>query len=122
MAEIVVYAKDFKLGTKIAETAAQFEKEIVFPEHKDISEEINVGTIIVIVDLDDDYQQTLLLVKNIRHSFPAVPIVGILTRVQKSTHDRARESGCTLVLPRFTFIKNLTILIEKGLSGKSIKK
>lgn len=122
MAEIVVYAKDFKLGTKTAEIAAQFEKEIIFPEQKDVSDEINAGTIIVIVDLDDDHQQTLLLVKKIRHSFPAVPIVGILTRVQKSTHDRARESGCTLVLPKFSFIKNLTILIEKGLSQENFKK
>lgn len=118
MPEFVVYVKDFELGTKIAEVGADLNREVIFPDSFHFTEGI-IGeeTELVIIDLDENQKITEELILEIRSSHPRLPIVGFFSNVQKRRHKQVKDLGCTWVLPRSSFVKNLPMLIERGMKS-----
>lgn len=115
MSRVVVYVSDFELGTRIADTVAGLEKEAIFPPAWEIDDEsLYDDSILVIVDLNEERQKPFELVKRIRKTFPELHVAGIVSRLQKEIHSRAKAAGCNWILPRSSFVRNISTLLERG--------
>ena len=53
------------------------------------------------------------IVRDLRAAFPEVPVVGYCSHVQQDLQRQALEAGCTTVLPRSAFVKQLGELLGK---------
>jgi len=115
MSNVVVFVRDFELGTRIADVVVAHGKEPVFPmDHGPIDQNLSEDTVLVILDLSDSKYHPLDLIRTIRENYPDLSIVGFLSQIQKRLLTEAREAGCTWVLPRSSFVQNLPTLLEKG--------
>lgn len=115
MTRVVVYVSDFELGTRIADTVTVLEKEAIFPPQWEIGDgSLYDDAILVIVDLNEEKQKPFELVKRIRETCPELHVAGIVSRLQKEVHSRAKAAGCTWILPRSSFVRNLSTFLESG--------
>lgn len=115
MSEVVIFVRDFELGTRIAKVISANGKEPVFPAgQENFENNISEETQLLILDLNDDRYKPIELIGTIRKKYPDLPVIGFLSQVQKRLHNEAREAGCAWVLPRSSFVKNLSTILEKG--------
>ena len=67
---------------------------------------------LIIIDLNLSTRDPVELVKTIRTTAPSTPIVGYYSHVQVDLETRAKHAGCSMVLPRSAFVKQLPALLQ----------
>ena len=65
----------------------------------------------VLIDLNLSSGDSLAMVRNLRAAHPAIPIIGYCSHVQEDLQQQALEAGCTKVLPRSAFVRQLPELL-----------
>ena len=112
MTEILLFVKNFRLGTKISEALTDQNMSIKFAEGErfgltEITDDIKV----VILDLDDSVFQTVAFVSGVRNINKSMKIIGYMKVIHKETYDRLKAAGCDIILPKSSFVKNIRNLI-----------
>jgi len=111
---IAVFVDDLKLGTKISSEIASLNMEAVFPKSftgKSLDDYDKID--LVIVDFEDRYDYGETVVESLKHIRNDTPIVALFTRVKKESHDRLKEVGCDMILPRLSFVRNISSITQK---------
>ena len=65
----------------------------------------------VLIDLNLSGGDAVAMVRKLRGAHPDTPIVGYCSHVQQDLQRQALEAGCTAVLPRSAFVKQLPELL-----------
>jgi hypothetical protein len=113
MANIVLFIKNFQLGTKISESLIDLNQKVKFADDERYGmSEINESTNMVILDLDDSVFQTLTFITSLRKLNKNMKIIGFMKVIHKETYERLKASGCDIILPRSSFVKNIPTLID----------
>lgn len=74
---------------------------------------------LAVVDLNASAFEPLTVVRALRQAAPRTPIIGFCAHVQTDLMARAREAGCTEVLPRSAFVQRLPELLSAAASQPS---
>ena len=113
MSDILLFVKNFRLGTKISEALTDLNTSVKFAEGERLGlSEINEDTKIVILDLDDTVFQTVAFVAGLRNMNKEMKIVGYMKVIHKDTYDRLKSAGCDIILPKSSFVKNIHTIIS----------
>jgi len=113
MTDILLFVKNFRLGTKISEALTDQNKSAKFAEGERFGlSQINDDTKLVILDLDDSVFQTVAFVSGLRNINKTMKIAGYMKVIHKETYDRLKAAGCDIILPKSSFVKNLHTLIS----------
>lgn len=113
MNEIILFVKNFRLGTKISEAVTDLNKSVTFAEGERLGlSQIDKNTKIAILDLDDTVFQTIAFVSGLRSMNRNMKIVGYMKVIHKDTYDRLKSAGCDIILPQSSFVKNIHTVIS----------
>ena len=113
MTDILLFVKNFRLGTKISEALTDQNMSVKFAEGERFGlSQINDDTQLVILDLDDSVFQTVAFVAGIRNMNKNMKIAGYMKVIHKETYERLKAAGCDIILPKSSFVKNLHTLIS----------
>ncbi len=112
MTDILLFVKNFRLGTKISEALTDQNMSVKFAEGERLGlSQISDDTKLVILDLDDSVFQTVAFVSGLRNINKKMKIAGYMKVIHKETYDRLKSAGCDIILPKSSFVKNLHTLI-----------
>jgi len=113
MSEIVLFVKNFRLGTKISEALTDLDQKVKFADGERFGlSSINDDAKMVILDLDDSVFQTVAFVSGLRKMNIDTKIVGFMKVIHKETYERLKSAGCDMILPRSSFVKNIHTLVS----------
>ena len=76
---------------------------------------------IVIIDLESTYadRDSVTLIRALRAQLPTVPIIGYCSHIEVELQAKARVAGCSQVLSRAEFVRQLPALIHVMNTEKS---
>lgn len=66
----------------------------------------------VLIDLNLSRGDALAMVRAVRAAHPSVPVIGYCSHIQQDLQRDALEAGCTQVLPRSAFVRQLAELLK----------
>lgn len=113
MSDILLFVKNFRLGTKISEALTDLDQSVKFADGEKFGlSAINYDTKMVILDLDDSVFQTVAFVSGLRNMNKELKIVGYMKTIHKETYERLKSAGCDMILPRSSFVKNIHTLVS----------
>lgn len=117
MAEILVLVDDLFFHTKMLETAKHLGVEMKsFTTGEALLDEMDKQQAkLVIVDLNA-HQSPLETVASLRAGDSEIPIIAFFSHVQTDLGIRARDAGCTEVMPRSKFTKQLAAIFTRAQS------
>ena len=67
---------------------------------------------LILVDLNLSNGVSIDIVRTLRSQLPQAPIVGYCSHVQIELQEQALQAGCTQVLPRSAFVRQLPELLK----------
>jgi len=117
MARVLALVADLIFQAKLAETARQVGVELKMVTSDDaLAAEVQAGRpALVVVDLNARREPVEALEK-LRGAGEPIRVVAFLSHVQTELEERARAAGCTQVLPRSKFVRELATSLEKAKS------
>lgn len=117
MADILALVDDIFFQAKMLETAKHLGVEMKsFTTGDALAAEIeNQAPKLIVVDLNAR-QSPLDAISSLRASHREIPVVAFLSHVQTELAARAREAGCTEVMPRSKFTKELASIFSQAKS------
>jgi hypothetical protein len=112
MTDVLLFIKNFQLGTKISEALTDLNQSVKFADGERFGlSAINDQTKLAILDLDDSVFQTVAFVSGLRNMNKSMKIAGYMKVIHKETYDRIKAAGCDIILPKSSFVKNIHTLI-----------
>ena len=113
MTDILLFVKNFRLGTKISEALTDQNMSVKFAEGERFGlSQINDDTQLVILDLDDSVFKTVAFVAGLRNMNKNMKIAGYMKVIHKETYERLKAAGCDIILPKSSFVTNIHTLIS----------
>ena len=113
MADILLFVSNFRLGTKISEALTDLNQTVEFADGERFGlNAVNESTKMVILDLDDSVYQTIAFISGLRKINRSMKIVGYMKIIHKETYERLKATGCDIILPRSSFVKNIHTLVS----------
>jgi DNA-binding NtrC family response regulator len=120
MACVLAFVDDLFFQAKILETAKQVGVDVrTFSTSAALLAEIGKqAPQLVIVDLNAQ-SQALDTIASVRHAAPGLPMIAFLSHVQVDLAQRARAGGCSKVMPRSQFTRELATILAQAKSQSS---
>ncbi len=113
MTDVLLFVKNFQLGTKISEALTDLNVSVKFADGERFGlSAINDDIKLVILDLDDSVFQTVAFISGLRNINKNMKIAGYMKIIHKETYDRLKAAGCDIILPKSSFVKNIHTLIS----------
>lgn len=111
---ILLFIKDFELGSKVSSSCVDFGYNIEFCDEKTSPDDFVEKSILAIIDLDESVFFSVGLVSELkRHN---IKIIGVMDTLIAKDLKKLKNAGCDITLPRSSFIKNLPSLLNELVS------
>jgi len=120
MAAVVALVDDLFFQAKLLETAKQLGVDLrtcVTPDAL-VAEVAKESPGLVIVDLNAR-ANALEAIERVRSAGGSIPLIGFLSHVQVDLAERARAAGCSNVMPRSKFTRELATILRGAKSELS---
>jgi CheY-like chemotaxis protein len=108
---VLAVVDDLIFQTKIEGAAGGRGVEVRFAKTMAQAREAGAEAVVVVVDLNLSSADALEVVRGMRERHPAAPIIGYGSHVQTELLAQARAAGCSTVLPRSVFVRQLPGLL-----------
>ncbi len=114
MASVLALVDDLFFQAKILETAKHSGVEVrTFTTSEALLAEFKKqAPKLVIVDLNAQ-NKPLAAIEAVRHAAPDVPLIAFLSHVQVDLAERASAAGCSKVMPRSQFTRELATILAQ---------
>lgn len=111
MAKVIALMDDLFFQMKVAETAKHLGLELKVAANGDaLIGLLDPAPNLVIVDLTAR-NEPLAAIERVRAARKDLKVVGFLSHVQRELAEQAESAGCTEVMPRSVFTKNLAAIL-----------
>ena len=111
MVEILLFIKDFELGSKVSSACVDYDMNVEFCDENTNPDDFINKSLLAIIDLDEDVFFSVGLVSELkRHE---IKIIGSLKELKTKHLKKLKSAGCNLVLPKSSLVKNLPKLINE---------
>ncbi|MBL7013668.1 MAG: hypothetical protein ISR83_04550 [Candidatus Marinimicrobia bacterium] len=111
MAHILLFVRDFELGTKLSSVCTDLDHSVEFTDEKSDPREFAETAKMAIVDLDDKLFSSIGLMAEL--SRYELKVVGFMNQVNNKDQSRLKKAGCEMILPRSSLVKNLPTLMDE---------
>lgn len=117
MAQVVALVDDLFFQAKLIETARQLGIELRSCTTPDalLAEVAKEAPKLVVVDLNAR-NQPIEAIERMKAEANGIPLVAFLSHVQVELAERARAAGCSEVMPRSQFTRNLATILAQAKS------
>ena len=111
MKNILLFIKDFELGSKVSSLCVDYEMNVEFCDENTSPDDFVEQSLLAIVDLDEDVFFSVGLVSELKRH--GLKIIGYLEVLKARDLKKMKSAGCDLVLPKLSLVKNLPKLIDE---------
>ncbi len=109
---VLAVVDDLLFRSKIEAVASQAGVPVVFTSAgRPMSEVSGAAYHAILIDLNASGGDPIATIQALRQAVPSAVLVGFCSHVETDLQARAREAGCSLVLPRSVFVQRLPQLL-----------
>ena len=97
MENILLFIKDFELGSKVSSVCVDYEKNVEFCDENTSPDDFVEKSMLAVIDLDEPVFFSVGLVSELkRHE---IKIIGTMEVVKAKELKKLKSAGCDIVLP-----------------------
>ena len=114
MENILLFIKDFELGSKVSSACVDFEKNVEFCDDNTSPDDFIEKSLLAIIDLDESVFFSVGLVSELKRH--GIKIIGTMEEVKIKQLKKLRSAGCDIVIPKSSLVKNIPNLLSELIS------
>ena len=118
MNKILLFVKDFELGTKISTACIDSGYSIQFSDENTDPNSFKNDTLVAFVDLDETVFASVGLVSELKRR--DLKVVGIMKKIKNQERSKLQSAGCDIIFPKFSIVKNISKLLEELFPSNNI--
>jgi len=109
MIEVILFVKDFELGSKLSSACADLDRQIEFTDENTNPDKFSQHAKMAIVDLDEKVFSSVGLVSELKRK--GLMVIGSMGSITNREVSKFRSAGCDLVVTRASLVRNIPNLI-----------
>lgn len=114
MAEILLFIKDFELGSKLSTSCIDLDKQVEFSDEDSDPRLFPDSVKMAVVDMDEKVFSSVGLVAELKRK--GLKVVGTMKKINNKDQSKLRSAGCDIIIPRTSLVKTLPTLIGELLT------
>jgi hypothetical protein len=111
MADILLFVKDFELGSKLSSSCVDMDKQVEFSDENSNPKSFPETVKLAVVDMDEKVFSSVGLVAELKRK--GLKVVGTMKKINNRDQSKLRSAGCDIILPRASLVKTLPTLIDE---------
>ena len=111
MENILLFIKDFELGSKVSSVCVDYQKNVEFCDEDSSPDDFIEKSILAIVDFDESVFNSVGLISELKRY--DIKIIGIMETINAKELKKKKKAGCDVILPRSSLVKNIPKLLDK---------
>ena len=115
MNHILLFVKDFELGTKLSSACVDQGYSVDFSDENTDPDSFKNDILAVFVDLDEKVFSSVGLVSELKRK--NFTVVGIMKKINNRERSKLQAAGCEIIFPKSSIVKNIAGLLSE-LSSK----
>ena len=114
MENILLFIKDFELGSKVSSVCVDYEKNVEFCDENTSPDDFIEKSLLAVIDLDESVFFSVGLVSELKRH--GVKIIGTMKEIKAKELKKLKSAGCDIVIPKSSLVKNVPILLSELIS------
>ena len=114
MADILLFIKDFELGSKLSEACIDYDRQVEFSDENTDPDSFAKSVKLAVVDMDEKIFSSVGLVAELKRK--GINVVGTMKKINNHDQSKLRSAGCDIIIPRSSLVKTLPTLINELIS------
>ena len=111
MTEVLLFVKDFDLGSKLSEACVDAGREVEFNDEKTSPDDFSDSSVLAIVDMEETVFASVGLVSELKRH--GIKVIGTMKQVNNKEQAKLKSAGCDIILPRSSLVKNIPNLLNE---------
>ena len=111
MIEVMLFVKDFELGSKLSSACVDLGRQIEFTDENSDPDTFSDLAKMVIIDLDEKVFSSVGLVSELKRK--GLKVIGCMGSINNKEVSKFRSAGCDVVVTRASLVKNISSLISE---------
>ena len=111
MDKILLFIKDFELGTKISSACVDLGYSVDFSDEKSDPDSFKNDILLAFVDLDENVFASVGLVSELKRK--NLKVVGIINKIKNRERSKLQSAGCEIIFPKSNVVKNIPKLLDE---------
>ena len=114
MGNILLFIKNFELGSKVSSACVDYEKNVEFCDENTSPDDFVEKSLVAVIDLDESVFFSVGLVSELKRH--GIKIIGTMEEVKAKELKKLRAAGCDIILPKSSLVKNIPKLLSELIS------
>ncbi len=111
MGHILLFLKDFELGTKISSACVDQGYSVDFSDENTDPNSFKNDILAVFVDLDEKVFSSVGLVSELKRR--NLIVIGIMKKINNRERTKLQSAGCEIIIPKSSVVKNIPRLLNE---------
>ena len=111
MENILLFIKDFELGSKVSSICVDYGKNVEFCDENTSPDDFIGKSILAIIDLNESVFFSVGLISELKRY--EIKIIGTMDEVKAKELKKIRSAGCDILLPKSSLVKNIPTLLSE---------
>ena len=111
MPEILLFVKDFELGSKLSSTCIDQDWQVEFSDENTDPTTFPEYVKMAVVDMDENVFSSVGLVSELKRR--GLKVVGTMKQINNRDRSKLRSAGCDIIVPRSSLVKNMPSLMSE---------
>jgi hypothetical protein len=111
MIEVILFVKDFELGSKLSSACVDLNRQIEFTDENTNPDKFSQHTKMAIVDLDEKVFSSVGLISELKRK--GLRVIGSMASLNNRDASKFRSAGCDIIVTRASLVKNIPNLISE---------
>lgn len=111
MDHILLFIKDFELGSKVSSICVDYGKNVEFCDENTSPDDFIGKSILAIIDLNESVFFSVGLISELKRY--EIKIIGTMDEVKAKELKKIRSAGCDILLPKSSLVKNIPTLLSE---------
>lgn len=116
MPEILLFIKDFELGSRISSACVDNGKEVEFSDENTDSKNFSTNLKLAFVDMDEKVFLSVGLVSALKRH--GIKVIGIMKKISNHENKKLKSAGCDIIIPKSSLMKNIPSLLSEYINVK----
>jgi len=113
MIDVLLFVKDFEIGSRISECCVDHDRNVEFSDENSDPANFPKSVKLAIVDFDEKLFSSVGLVSGLKQR--NLKLIGIMQKISNNDQKKLRSSGCDIILTKSSIVKNLPSLFSEFL-------
>ena len=111
MPEVLLFVKEFELGSRISSACVDKEKNVEFSDENTDPDSFPEQAKLAIVDMDEAVFSSVGLVAELKRR--GLNVIGTMKKINNREQAKLRSAGCDIIIPRASLVKNMPKLLDE---------